>query len=237
MTRPLIAGYSAEYSNGVRQHFFLQAGLVGDLKNTVVDRVRIDDIPWPFAAFYLHLPIGSVPDGHGGHLSTIACMLSMARIGRNMEVIDGRMQLYYNGVIVGGSESGVMYHGSLLSGDEISAQPERMFSDQDVGKGMSTDMSIADVIKSIIVGSCIYMNKPGTKEYSDAVTRSEKPHSKDKSHRWSLRMVGERYVNKDSQASGTHASPAWHLRRGHIRRLEGKTTWVRPCFVGVKSAS
>ncbi|CAN7335336.1 hypothetical protein LJR034_001718 [Caballeronia sp. LjRoot34] len=32
-------------------------------------------------------------------------------------------------------------------------------------------------------------------------------------------------------AGGTHASPRAHLRRGHIRRLPDKTTWVRASFV------
>jgi len=32
---------------------------------------------------------------------------------------------------------------------------------------------------------------------------------------------------------GTHQSPRFHWRRGHIRRLPtGKQTWVRPCMVG-----
>jgi hypothetical protein len=34
---------------------------------------------------------------------------------------------------------------------------------------------------------------------------------------------------------GTHASPRLHWRRGHIRRLTEKTTWVRPTLVGVDS--
>lgn len=37
------------------------------------------------------------------------------------------------------------------------------------------------------------------------------------------------------QATGTHASPRVHLRRGHIRRLENKNTWVNSCVVGDKS--
>lgn len=35
------------------------------------------------------------------------------------------------------------------------------------------------------------------------------------------------------QAGGSHASPRFHLRRGHVRRLSvTKTTWVRSCAVG-----
>lgn len=33
-------------------------------------------------------------------------------------------------------------------------------------------------------------------------------------------------------AGGTHASPRMHLRRGHIRRLEHKSVWVRAAIVG-----
>jgi hypothetical protein len=33
----------------------------------------------------------------------------------------------------------------------------------------------------------------------------------------------------------THASPRTHLRRGHIRRLESKVTWVRPSVVNLGS--
>lgn len=33
---------------------------------------------------------------------------------------------------------------------------------------------------------------------------------------------------------GTHASPIPHLRRGHIRRLAGRDTWVRDCLVNVR---
>ncbi len=32
-------------------------------------------------------------------------------------------------------------------------------------------------------------------------------------------------------AGGSHASPRMHLRRGHVRRLESKSVWVRPTLV------
>ncbi|MEM9670856.1 MAG: hypothetical protein AAF950_18260 [Pseudomonadota bacterium] len=43
-----------------------------------------------------------------------------------------------------------------------------------------------------------------------------------------------KYKPKCSAAmDGTHASPRWHLRRGHTRTLKsGKVTWVRECEVG-----
>lgn len=36
-------------------------------------------------------------------------------------------------------------------------------------------------------------------------------------------------------ASGNHASPRMHLRRGHLRRLESKVVWVRPSMVNAGS--
>ncbi len=36
-------------------------------------------------------------------------------------------------------------------------------------------------------------------------------------------------------ASGNHASPRMHLRRGHLRRLESKVVWVRPAMVNAGS--
>lgn len=41
--------------------------------------------------------------------------------------------------------------------------------------------------------------------------------------------------SKGAPNGGTHASPRVHLRRGHIRRLPGKTVWVQACVVGDKS--
>lgn len=46
------------------------------------------------------------------------------------------------------------------------------------------------------------------------------------------------YMNDDHESSGSgeggsHSSPRFHVRRGHIRRYQtGKTTWVRQCVVG-----
>ena len=45
-------------------------------------------------------------------------------------------------------------------------------------------------------------------------------------------FLGEQQERKES-AGGTHASPRFHVRRGHVRRLpDGRTTWVKQCTVG-----
>lgn len=45
-----------------------------------------------------------------------------------------------------------------------------------------------------------------------------------------LQVIAPRESN-GSGGGGRHASPRAHLRRGHIRRLEEKTVWVRPAMV------
>ncbi|HGO6075405.1 TPA: hypothetical protein ACK3Q6_008062 [Burkholderia cepacia] len=40
---------------------------------------------------------------------------------------------------------------------------------------------------------------------------------------------------RGGSATGSHASPRMHLRRGHLRRLDGKVVWVRAAMVNAKS--
>lgn len=42
-------------------------------------------------------------------------------------------------------------------------------------------------------------------------------------------------VATGEKGSGSHSAPRTHLRRGHIRRLENKVTWVRPAIVSAGS--
>lgn len=48
-----------------------------------------------------------------------------------------------------------------------------------------------------------------------------------------LQLSEDRQVAKGSgiSAGGGHASPRMHLRRGHLRRLEGRVIWVRPAMI------
>lgn len=49
---------------------------------------------------------------------------------------------------------------------------------------------------------------------------------------WTLEIGGDKSAAKCA-GGGTHASPRWHMRRGHPRRLPaGGYTWVRACAVG-----
>jgi hypothetical protein len=42
-------------------------------------------------------------------------------------------------------------------------------------------------------------------------------------------------VAAGEKRSGSHSAPRTHLRRGHIRRLENRVTWVRPAIVNAGS--
>jgi hypothetical protein len=46
-------------------------------------------------------------------------------------------------------------------------------------------------------------------------------------------FLGEHQERTRGQAAGSHTSPRFHVRRGHVRRLpDGRTTWVKQCTVG-----
>ena len=52
---------------------------------------------------------------------------------------------------------------------------------------------------------------------------------------WVYRLldIGPALSRQHSRSDGTHASPRWHIRRGHWRRLPtGRRTFVRECEVG-----
>jgi hypothetical protein len=48
-----------------------------------------------------------------------------------------------------------------------------------------------------------------------------------------VEIVPERLVRTSDPQGGTHASPRWHVRRGHWRQLaDGRRVFVRACEVG-----
>ncbi len=51
-----------------------------------------------------------------------------------------------------------------------------------------------------------------------------------------LQLSEKRFGGDDSNFGGTHAAPRMHLRRGHLRRLETRTIWIRPAMVNANSA-
>lgn len=50
-----------------------------------------------------------------------------------------------------------------------------------------------------------------------------------------LQLAQERPAAGGSAVGGHHASPRMHLRRGHLRRLDTKTVWVRPAMISANS--
>jgi len=50
---------------------------------------------------------------------------------------------------------------------------------------------------------------------------------------WEYRVVDLPSAVRDRvDMGGTHASPRWHQRRGHWRRVAERRVWVKPCEVG-----
>lgn len=52
-----------------------------------------------------------------------------------------------------------------------------------------------------------------------------------------LQLSDERREAGKGGASGNHASPRMHLRRGHLRRLESKVVWVRPAMINAGTSN
>jgi hypothetical protein len=51
-----------------------------------------------------------------------------------------------------------------------------------------------------------------------------------------LQLAEDRKTSGRAGAGSQHASPRMHLRRGHLRRLENKTVWVRPAMINADTA-
>lgn len=51
-----------------------------------------------------------------------------------------------------------------------------------------------------------------------------------------LQLAEDKRAAGKDMGTGQHASPRMHLRRGHLRRLEGKVVWVRPSMVNAESS-
>ena len=48
-----------------------------------------------------------------------------------------------------------------------------------------------------------------------------------------VEIVPERLIRPSEPQGGSHASPRWHIRRGHWRQLaDGRRVFVRACEVG-----
>ena len=91
-----------------------------------------------------------------------------------------------------------------------------------------------------VVQACSVINCANvtTAEISASAALNKKRQEKGKQPFFSykvLQLSDERREAGKGGASGNHASPRMHLRRGHLRRLESKVVWVRPAMVNAGS--
>ncbi len=96
---------------------------------------------------------------------------------------------------------------------------------------------LADVRDEIpmLLQACIVLNCSNVQaaKLPAPIALNKKRQAKGKQPFFEYRVlqVGPPRGRSDQGSGKHHASPLSHLRRGHIRRLEGKTVWVRPTVV------
>nr|GEU29196.1 hypothetical protein [Tanacetum cinerariifolium] len=95
---------------------------------------------------------------------------------------------------------------------------------------------------SILIQVCSVINcanvETGVVEASAALNRKRQANGKQPFFSYKiLELSADRQTKNTSYSSGEHASPRMHLRRGHLRRLDNKTVWVRAAMVNIPSSS
>lgn len=88
---------------------------------------------------------------------------------------------------------------------------------------------------SMLLQTCVVLNCANvtTAEIAAPKLINRKRQGKGKPPLFSYRVLQIRAPRSTdvSSGGGQHASPRAHLRRGHVRRLEERTVWVRPAMV------
>jgi hypothetical protein len=94
---------------------------------------------------------------------------------------------------------------------------------------------------SMLLQTCVVLNCANvtTAEIAAPKLINRKREGKGKPPLFSYRVLQIRAPRAagNSGGGGQHAPPRAHLRRGHIRRLEERTVWVRPAMVNAGAAS
>jgi hypothetical protein len=109
------------------------------------------------------------------------------------------------------------------------------------GAGYSEERIAAMVIGdardeiAMLLQACVVLNcsnvQAATLTAPVALNRKRVAKGKQPFFDYRVLQVGAPRGRSDQVTGRHHASPLSHLRRGHIRRLEGKTVWVRPTVV------
>lgn len=121
------------------------------------------------------------------------------------------------------------------------------FFDHAVATYGSHEKALAQIIMDshdetmVLIQACSVLNCANvtTAEMVAPLALNKKRHAKGKEPFFAykvLQLSPERNAVGKRGTTGEHASPKMHLRRGHLRRLDTKTIWVRPAMVNPGSA-
>jgi hypothetical protein len=120
--------------------------------------------------------------------------------------------------------------------DERYYAPVPLYQDERCPKDDAKVKSYSDVLLTLVTRCIILANlNEGVPAVVPASQRGATALARKVPHRgWTYRIITIRPTQRTSAVlGGTHASPCWHLRRGHWRSLaDGRKVWVRSCEVG-----
>ncbi|MCL4180227.1 MAG: hypothetical protein KJ072_21100 [Verrucomicrobia bacterium] len=110
-------------------------------------------------------------------------------------------------------------------------------------EGIEADRIATDRVSTLMLKLLVVLNtRPSLVEYGQCERPQRLRHGRVKQRElWSPNLIGWHYRPVDmSPASGTHASPRIHWRRGHVRnqphgpgRIRRKLIWIEPQLIGV----
>lgn len=114
-------------------------------------------------------------------------------------------------------------------------------ADGDVDRALATvQLDVSDEV-TMAVQACSVLNCANveTIDVSPSRAANAKRAAKGKPPFFTYKVlqVSAERPQKGTSSGGSHASPRMHLRRGHLRRLDGRVVWVRAAMVNAGSTA
>ncbi|MGH9846383.1 MAG: hypothetical protein ACREEM_47395, partial [Blastocatellia bacterium] len=203
------------------------------------ESLRWPDMSLPFPAGIFLLPCGLVKDHAGRAYDFVGWCRVVA--GQTVSIPQGRPIAFGNDALIFTTASidDPHFAGLVKSLDATTwAQARIPELDSDVSNLVADERDVINHLARIAINALLTFDaRPELREPGARVKTKTKHRGRRET--WSPNWVGRSYSISRQTATGTHASPRMHWRRGHWRmqphgpnRSEHKLIWIEPVLIG-----